>query len=138
MVFFRSSTMHAAVDILRGMIGLNGVQLPSTVLAKLGPIASWLQRLGVGVGPGELFPFAKMMFWLAALAVLVFFSPNTLQIMARYDPAVGFKVSATEAAGFLRRIRWTPSVAWAVAVSVAAAIGILQLSGPSEFLYWQF
>ena len=36
------------------------------------------------------------------------------------------------------RILWRPSLAWAVAMAVIMAIGILNLGGQSEFLYWQF
>jgi hypothetical protein len=37
-----------------------------------------------------------------------------------------------------RMVEWNPSLAWSVGISVIAAMGILSLSGPSEFLYWQF
>jgi hypothetical protein len=33
---------------------------------------------------------------------------------------------------------WNPSLAWAILVAVMSATGILHLSRPSEFLYWQF
>ena len=58
--------------------------------------------------------------------------------MARYEPALGIRVSAKVAVSPLRRICWRPSVAWALIVATMAVIGILQLAGPSEFLYWQF
>ena len=47
MVFFRSSTMASATDLVRGMIGLNGVALPQEIFDQLGSMASWLHRMGV-------------------------------------------------------------------------------------------
>jgi alginate O-acetyltransferase complex protein AlgI len=138
MVFFRATTMHAAVEIVRAMIGLNGFKLPQVVFAKLAPVAGWLHSLGAGVAPPDDFPFLKMLLWLAALAALAFFCPNTQNLLARYEPALGAKAGATDGLRLLRALHWTPSLAWAVVVAVVAAFGVLQLSGPSEFLYWQF
>jgi alginate O-acetyltransferase complex protein AlgI len=138
MVFFRATTMQAAVAIVRAMIGLNGFKLPQVVFAKLGTAAGWLQALGAGVAPPDDFPFLKMLVWLAALAALVFFCPNTQNLLARYEPALGARAGATDGLRLLRALHWTPSLAWAVVVAVVAAFGVLQLSGPSEFLYWQF
>ena len=49
MVFFRSPTMASAADLVRGMIGLNGVALPQEIFDQLGPMASWLHRMGVAL-----------------------------------------------------------------------------------------
>jgi D-alanyl-lipoteichoic acid acyltransferase DltB (MBOAT superfamily) len=137
MVFFRASTMHAATGILRGMIGFNGVAVPKALLLDLGSAGKWLQHLGVGVSPAE-FPFTNMVLWLLALGVIVFFCPNTQEIMARYEPALGVRAKDTPEASPLRRISWRPSVVWSLVVATMAVVGILQLAGPSEFLYWQF
>ena len=40
--------------------------------------------------------------------------------------------------GKLRIPAWGPSLPWAISVSVAAAVAIFSIGGPSEFLYWQF
>jgi D-alanyl-lipoteichoic acid acyltransferase DltB (MBOAT superfamily) len=138
MVFFRASTVHAAMNIVRGMIGLNGVALPGTLLTRLGSAGIWLQHLGIHATPPDWFPFNDMALWLVGLSAIVFFCPNTQQLLARYEPALGVKASDPARENLLERIHWRPTVAWAFAVAVLAVIGILQLSGPSEFLYWQF
>ena len=143
MVFFRSATVHAAVNIVRGMIGLNGTRLPASVLAHLGSTGAWLQHSGVGVlsidnFPIDDFPFVDMVLWLMALAAIVFFCPNTLQILARYEPALGIKATAPGEGGLLQWIQWRPSVGWALVVATVAVFGFVQVAGPSEFLYWQF
>ena len=36
------------------------------------------------------------------------------------------------------RLLWRPSVAWAIGIALVAAVSILSLGQPTEFLYWQF
>jgi hypothetical protein len=143
MVFFRATTLHAAMNIVRGMIGLQGVCLPRTMLHRLGGLGLWLQHLGIRALPPSWFPFNDMLLWIAALGAIVFLAPNTQQILARYEPALGVRAAgiSTEAHLLARvgaRISWRPTLAWAFVVATVAAVGVLQLSGPSEFLYWQF
>ena len=44
-VFFRSSTIEGAVILLKGMIGLGGVELPQVLFDRLAPLAAWLQSV---------------------------------------------------------------------------------------------
>jgi D-alanyl-lipoteichoic acid acyltransferase DltB (MBOAT superfamily) len=125
LVIFRSANLKTATDLLQGMLGLHGIGLTS----------------GLGL--------KRMAFWIAAPAFIAFACPNTLQILSRYEPALGWKPSGPRLfPGFGRGpqdgataetpILWRPSLAWAAVVSMIAAIGILYLGGQSEFLYWQF
>jgi D-alanyl-lipoteichoic acid acyltransferase DltB (MBOAT superfamily) len=143
MVFFRAATLHAAINIVQGMVGLHGVYLPQTMLQRLGGLGIQLQHLGVRASPPDWFPFNDMVLWIVALAAIVFLAPNTQQILARYEPALGAKEAGVpvDANRWLRltaAVRWRPTLAWACVVATVAAVGVLQLSGPSEFLYWQF
>ena len=97
------------------------------------------------VGPGTVMGQFMREYWIPALmwvAILMFIAlvcPNTLQILAPYEPALGVKPAATAPIIGRRRIPvWGPSLPWAIAVSVVAAIAVFTLGGPSEFLYWQF
>jgi alginate O-acetyltransferase complex protein AlgI len=132
MVFFRSSTITSAADLIRGMIGLNGVTLP-----HLGSIRSWLSGIeAASLSTGDK-DFIMMAIWIFVLMFVAVACPNTLQILARFEPALGVKARPT---GFLgeQRFEWNPSISWAIGVAIVAAAGILSLGGPSEFLYWQF
>ncbi len=124
MVFFRASTVRSAVDLVKGVIGLNGFSLPHGV----GAIP---QTYGTDV--------EKAAMWTAALLFIALVCPNTLQILAPYEPALGVKSQSTvPVIGRIRIPTWGPSLPWAIAVSTIAAIAIVSIGGPSEFLYWQF
>ena len=140
MIFFRSPTIGSAADLLKGLIGHNGVALPQAIYDHLGPLAGWLHRAGVASVAPDLWSakeFGGMVMWILVSMLIALAFPNTLQILARYEPALGVKPQTLDFAG--RSIsEWNASLPWAIGVSIVAAIGILSLSGPSEFLYWQF
>jgi len=135
MVFFRAPTITSAVDIISGLVGHNGVALPQALYDHLGPLANYLHRAGVGSLGAEL--WGNQTVWLLISLLIALACPNTLQILARYEPALGVK-PATGGLASRQAIAWTPSLPWAVGVSVVAAAGIFFLGGNSEFLYWQF
>lgn len=137
MVFFRSPTLDAAVDLVKGMFGMNGLALPLAVFERAGPLAGWLGRMGVMQQQWGGQEFLRMAIAIPILMLVVLACPNTLQILARYEPAIGVKPQPADT--FLgRALEWNPSLAWAVGISAVAVIGILSLGGESEFLYWQF
>jgi D-alanyl-lipoteichoic acid acyltransferase DltB (MBOAT superfamily) len=139
MVFFRSPTIASAVDLIKGMIGQNGIAVPQVIYDHLGPLAGWLHRAGVASVSLELWSgreFGRMVMWIFASMFIALACPNTLQILARYEPALGVKPGTTDSERSI--IEWNVSIPWAIAVSIVAACGILYLGGPSEFLYWQF
>jgi D-alanyl-lipoteichoic acid acyltransferase DltB (MBOAT superfamily) len=120
MVIFRSPTTNAAAGVLKGMIGLNGTAQPA------------IQGLESGVD------LKIMGIWTLALGFIAVACPNTLQLLNRYEPALGWKPEANKGSIGEKIIAWDPSLAWAVVVSAVAAVAILYLGGQSEFLYWQF
>ena len=133
-VFFRSSTIEGALILLKGMIGLGGVELPQVFFDRLGPLAGWLQSSGVASVSGGGRDVMMMMIWIPTLLLVALFCPNTIQILARYEPALGVKPPSSQ----VTVIEWNASFLWAIGVSVVAAIGIVSLGGRNEFLYWQF
>jgi alginate O-acetyltransferase complex protein AlgI len=140
MIFFRSLTITSAADVLKGLVGQNGVALPQAIYDHLGPLADWLHRAGVASVAPELWSskeFGAMVMWILISMLIALACPNTLQILARYEPALGVRPYPADFASE-GISEWNTSVPWAIGVSFVAAIGILSLSGPSEFLYWQF
>jgi hypothetical protein len=119
MVIFRSANLKTATHLFQGMLGLHGIGW------------SGLKDV-VGVS------LKGMAFWIAASAFIALVCPNTLRILSLYEPALGWKLSPQDGAAPEARILWKPSLAWAVAMSMIVAIGMVNLGGQSEFLYWQF
>jgi D-alanyl-lipoteichoic acid acyltransferase DltB (MBOAT superfamily) len=136
MVFFRSPTITSAMDLVKGFIGLNGIALPQAFFDRLGPLAETLHNGGVVVETWSV-DFANTAIWVSLLMFVALACPNTLQIMARFEPALGVKAQSTKLA-IGRFFEWDASLPWAFVMSAIAAIVMVSLSGPSEFLYWQF
>jgi alginate O-acetyltransferase complex protein AlgI len=137
MIFFRSPTMTSAIDLVKGLVGLNGIGLPQKLLEHLGSLGERLHAAGVAAESWSLQDFVKTVIWISVLMFIALACPNTLQILARYEPALGVTAqSAKLPIGSM--IEWDASLPWAIVVSAVAAIAIVSMGGPSEFLYWQF
>ena len=67
------------------------------------------------------------------LFAIVWFAPNTQQIMHNYEPALGRSIPNP-----YPRLSWQPRPSWALACGMVAALGVLALGGTTEFLYFQF
>jgi len=132
-VFFRAQTLQGGQAIVQAMLGLNGVSLPEAVALRAGPLAQWLATAGVVFTPGGGREFLLNYLWVATLLALVFLAPNTQEIMQRFKPALNHRPGPT-----LSRLAWAPQRRWVLAMAVVLACGLLSLTRPSEFLYFQF
>jgi D-alanyl-lipoteichoic acid acyltransferase DltB (MBOAT superfamily) len=136
MVLFRSTTGAAAEGLLAGMLGFNGLSLPRGLVEPFG-LAAALEPF-VTLEEGGVTEFVLTNAWIAGLLAIAWLLPNALQVMARFEPAL----DAAERPGHTKPsagiFAWRPSLPWAAAVSILAAISVLRLSAESEFLYWQF
>ena len=95
-------TITSAIDVLRGLIGLNGIALPQEVYNHLGPLANWLHQVGVTAVSPDLWSgqeFTSMALWIIASMFIALACPNTLQILSRYEPALGVKPQPIYCAG---------------------------------------
>lgn len=134
MVVFRSPALTAAVAILKGMTGFSGIALPAEIYDHLGPLVALLQRAGVDRGLVTGIPFTRMLMWVGMLLVLAIAGPNTLQLKAAYEPALGWKSAPAVDWSFGgRTAAWRASLAWACAVSAVAALAILRPGGHTSF-----
>ena len=135
MVLFRGPTPQAAQEVLFGLVGLNGVSLPDTVLQMLGPTA---QAMIASDDAGAI-DLILASAWVLALTAIALLAPNSLQLVANYKPVLE-DVDAPGQDGSLtaRLFRWRPSFAWAVIVGGLIVAAVMRLGGESEFLYWQF
>jgi hypothetical protein len=142
-VFFRATSFDAALEILQGMAGLNGIAVPNAIAAKLG--ASWQMLANLGftryLGGGSQFIFTWL--WIALLLTVVVAMPNTQQFMTRFEPVIHMHHADEQneirlMTSFYSVLSWNPSISWAVSTGVIAALGVFAMSRISEFLYFQF
>lgn len=135
-VFFRAESFNGAINVLSGMIGINGFALPENYLAYLNYInglGNYLVTQGWLFLTMPLFKGLEEVAHILLLLILVWYAPNTQQIMLRYKPAIG-EITAW----YGRWLQWQPSFIWAIAISMIAIFTTLNLTNLSEFLYFQF
>jgi alginate O-acetyltransferase complex protein AlgI len=138
MVLFRSTTGGAAAELLKGMIGLNGISLPQRLLEHLGPLTGVMQHVVTATGAGTGRELYVSTAWVVGLMLIAFTLPNSMEIASRYEPAIGIKPMPASNNWWVRAFAWNPSLAWAFVMSALAVAGTLSVGGKSEFLYWQF
>ncbi len=111
-VFFRASSWTEAINVIKGMLGLNGVILP----ARLAERVAAFVPVGVSFGDFSLPDPSRLVLWLSASLFLVLLWRNSMELEGDFTPG-------------LRNALW---------VGAMALAAILSLSGVSEFLYFNF
>lgn len=104
-VFFRANDVPSALRVLWGMADLSGV--------------------GAGLSAA-----LRPTLMIGALVAVVWFAPNSQQLLAAWEPALD-PVSGS-------RWQWQPTSAWALAVAGLFTLAVLHLSQVTEFIYFQF
>jgi len=123
---FRAKSLEGAWVLLRGMVGLNGVSLPQGL-----PFGGWLPGATFsGLLPGLNYSGSEVAAWLLAGLSIVWFLPNSQQLLSRYAPAW----ESVQPAG----LDWRFSRLAGIAAGVLLASSIVMLNRSSEFLYFQF
>ena len=134
LAFFRADSVPHALQIVGGLFGLHGFALPDYWLAKWGVFGQWLSLNGVSFGNSRGLISGGLINWIIILLAIVWFAPNTQQIMAHFNPALLIPRDMKPA----RRFAWRPSVAFGVLAAAMAFASIVNLHRQSEFLYFQF
>ena len=159
-VLFRAEDMPSAMSILRGMAGLNGTSIPLPWLVEIAAAARWLVQqdwglsiavrswifthvatidahvprgLAEGSDAGVLVSKAQFL-WIGGLLLIAWFAPNTRQIMAH----TGAFIAATAPRRIVPALIWRLDRSWALATALLLVVGLMSMSGISEFLYFQF
>lgn len=129
---FKSSTLGGALHVMQAMLGMDGLRLPAALLGRLGMAGHWLGAAGVA---GDAFSganFISAVLWTLLLLLIATAAPNSLQLMARFEPALG----TTALAAARWQVRF--DARWASLFGLMLLVGLMSLNQVSEFLYWQF
>ena len=112
---FQSTSLSSAFSLLRDMAGHNG--------------SATLAQLLEGTLAFALFP-------------VVWFFPNTQQILGQESNGPTLEATPTilrdPAPNLLPRLRWTPTLSWALLMAVLFFAVLVNLDSSSSFLYFQF
>jgi hypothetical protein len=100
--------------MLKGMAGLNGLSLSQ--------------------------PDWQMWLSISFLLFIVWFCPNTQQIMGRFDPGFNVYKRDDQLIRVWQWIQWRPDWIWAIFLVFISGVGIatVVISNIREFLYFQF
>lgn len=135
-VVFRAPQPADAGVILSGLIGIHGVCIPGDPVLEKCPVvlASVLHAWGIpAANQGAMFVT------LAFLSLMVFFFPNSQQILASLEPGLlTFGKSIAPPSRPFRWMAWHPSVPWLTATALLFLLCLLNLSRKSSFLYRDF
>lgn len=135
-VYFRAPDLPTANRLVIGMLGGFGAALPDSIASLLASTKPLLEHAGIitYLGGGTIF----LETWTAVTcsALIAFVAPNTQQIMSRFNPALCEAGRMPERPS--TRLLWAPQRLAALAVGLLFAAGVLALSRPTEFLYFQF
>jgi D-alanyl-lipoteichoic acid acyltransferase DltB (MBOAT superfamily) len=138
MVLFRADSVGAAVEVLRGLFGLNGLLLPQAILDLLARVPGGLHALfgptTEMTGGGLILAFA----WIAGLLGIALLMPNSLQVLGRFEPALVPSTAPVTLRVLHRALEWRPSLAWAFSLAVLTLLSMGRIGKDGEFLYWQF
>jgi hypothetical protein len=100
-------------------------------------LASWIKpkELWPPILPPDFLSTSRPVgLWLLAVAAATFLLPNTYQLFARFDPALGLAPFQKSRFGALGRLDWGAAFAFAGMF----VLSVLQLNHVTPFYYFQF
>ncbi len=132
-VLFRADQFETAQRLWASMLGFNGIVLPEHYASIA--LFQTLGSFGIRFAAVPLYAGGWQLADLALALALVWFLPNTQQIMRRFKPALGVVVDLGG-----RGLAWRPSMLAGVATGIAAAFLFARTlqKQPGEFIYFQF
>lgn len=132
-VFFRAETFPAALNVLGGMLGLNGISLPPWAASAGRPLAKFFGEENVrldGIFTGVSIGDGRFAIVLLAFGFLLVCLPNVSQCVSAL--MVGEAIVARRR--FIVRLDWQLGLA----TGLLFCICMVYLKANSEFLYFQF
>lgn len=126
LVFFRASSFSAAILILRGLAGLNGILPRAFQILNSAHIHSDWPTIAVEL-PTEA------LWWIVTLIPAVMLLPNSLELLRRFEPALDSSEIQKS-----RKWEFVFSPVSAFLMALIALLSVLSLSQAGGFVYGQF
>lgn len=140
-VLFRAETFDAALEIYRGMFGVNGLVMPPSYqeyLNYLGSMGDLLAANGVRFSDdARFFRGVQQMGMMALLLLVTWVLPNVYDLMGEKSPALD-TTSVVPVPDDRWAPKWAPSVGSALIVVFLFLVAVFKMDGTTEFLYFQF
>jgi len=122
-VFFRAENLSSALLMVKAMLGVGA----SPVL-EAGP------SLRDTLFANDLFRKPEAVLnWFIICGFITWLMPNTAQLMAAYRPVIELYQTHS-----VIRLKWRPTLRWALIISLLALWALQSMNRISEFLYFQF
>jgi hypothetical protein len=138
-VMFRADSLDGAISMYSGMFGYNGISLPVLYESRLGGLGDILKTLGFtyqGMFHNGVFgDYKNGITLLLFMLLIVWFSPNIIDLFKNEKPVLGLGVLTS---GKETMLTWKYNVIFAILLALLTVVCVLNMSAPSEFLYFQF
>lgn len=138
-VFFRAGTLDAALNMLKTMMGLNGISLIQSLGVKFEKITPWLMQHGItfnGLFTNELTDLKSATFLMIPLWMIILFLPNSQQCIlsqSRYSSFWQNNLSTKGGVAILQK-----NTLSAILIGIMGMLSIICLAKASDFIYYQF
>tara|TARA_B110000438_G_scaffold303772_1_gene367234 strand:+ start:1566 stop:3047 length:1482 start_codon:yes stop_codon:yes gene_type:complete len=137
-VMFRAETLEGSKVMYMAMLGYNGISFPPSLQLFLGNMGNLTGSLEISFDGlfyhGYLVDPLKGVFMILSMLLIVWFAPNTNELMRNYKPVIGFEHHIKK----YNFITWAPNRKWLITVSIISYLALSSLFKVSEFLYFQF
>ncbi len=134
-VFFRAKTLPQAGRVIASMAGLNGFTIPEGVNDPKRSPGPLLEKIGFQFTEKNLAVnfYKPGMRWMAALLLIVFFAPNTQQLLRAAEP-----VLEPVAASSRMRFAFSATSGLVLGVLLFFVVCSWFIARPSPFIYFNF
>jgi alginate O-acetyltransferase complex protein AlgI len=137
---FRADSLTTSLVFFESMIGLNGIKLPSHYAEIFFGIIGRLSDYGVIFSPMTSFAGGFQLAWIMFYLGIIWFTPNTQEIMRFYHPALVVNNRKEHVKSWPALVSWRPAIIFGVFFGILLSyLMILSIQGNSgEFIYFQF
>ncbi|MGH6881426.1 MBOAT family O-acyltransferase [Hypericibacter sp.] len=134
---FRAPDLQTALCVYRGLAGLNGILLPSALVASLDRLPGFGALLTAG--PIDVDRPLSTALWILGLLAVVWFLPNTHQWLGSASPGLPSEgYPATALLPTPRFLQWRPNWLYGLSFAGGLFICVIKLNDVSPFIYFQF